>query len=170
MATLNELLQNGTLWPSDFNATREYEVFVEHVSGFVNTVDWSEPWLRALLAAHALVFLAIVVWRNNMRVQTTLFFALLLACAAASSVDAWAAVNWRLFTRQNYFGRGGGLFVAVVYAMPMVFNSMLILVNFLRELARLLVTVKREQLRRQQTSNKTAKDAAKAKEVVKKTQ
>lgn len=161
MATLNELLQNGTLWPSEFNATREYELFVEHVYGFVKTVDWSEAWLRTLLATHAAVFVSIVVWRNNMRVQTTLFFALLLACAGASWLDAWAARNWRLFTRQNYFGRGGGLFVAVVFAMPMVFNSMLILVNFLRELARLLVAVKREQLRRQHPPKPKDKDAKK---------
>jgi hypothetical protein len=149
---LDALLQNGTLWPASFNATREYEVFVEHASGFVNTIDWSERWLQALLAAHVVCFVSIVVWRNNSRVQTALFFTLLLGCFSASFVDAWAAQNWRLFTRQNYFGRGGGVFVAVVYALPMVLNSLLILVNFVREIARLLIQVKREQLRRQKAA------------------
>jgi hypothetical protein len=154
-ATIGDLWQNGTFWPSDFNATREYEVFVDNVRGFVRTVDWSETWLQALLAAHVLTFLAIVVFRNSMRVQTTLFFALLVLCWLASYVDAWAAANWKLFTKFNYFNRGGGLFVAVVYAAPMMFNAMLILINFLRELARMLVIVKREQIRRQQHSAKT---------------
>jgi heme exporter protein D len=83
-----------------------------------------------------------------------------LGCLSASFVDAWAAKNWRLFTRQNYFGRGGGVFVAVVYALPMVLNSLLILVNFVREIARLLIRVKREELRRAQAKAAKRVDAA----------
>jgi uncharacterized membrane protein YcjF (UPF0283 family) len=81
-----------------------------------------------------------------------------ILCWLASYVDAWAASNWKLFTKFNYFNRGGGVFVAVVYAAPMMLNAMLILINFLRELARLLVVVKREQIRRQQNADANAKN------------
>jgi hypothetical protein len=89
---IDAFLQNGTLpqlWPSELNVTREYQVFVEHVTGFVNTVDWSERWLQALLAAHVICFLIILLGRNNMRVQTVLFCTLcedpmLTLCAKAA--------------------------------------------------------------------------------------
>lgn len=87
----------------------------------------------------------------------------MILCWLASYVDAWAASNWKLFTKFNYFNRGGGVFVAVVYAAPMMLNAMLILINFLRELARLLVVVKREQIRRERDAkNKASQSGANA--------
>ena len=45
----------------------------ENLQAFYHAVDWSENWIRALLASHALVAVLIFLTRSNFNAQAALF-------------------------------------------------------------------------------------------------
>ena len=61
-------------------------------------------------------------------------------------MNEWARENWQLFSRHNYFSANGS-FLAVVYAAPLVVNALLVLINLVLETGRMMVLVKRQELR-----------------------
>ena len=114
-------------------------------AAFISAVDWSEGWIQGLLAFHVCYFLAVVLTYKSYGAQVFLF---LLGCALvkASEVgNTYLAANWETFSRQNYFDENG-LFVACMWAGPLLFVLVLQAFNFIRMNANLLVKLKRRQL------------------------
>jgi len=64
-------------------------------------------------------------------------------------INRWANEHWQQFAGQNYFDEHG-VFIALVYAGPLLLISFVILVNFLIINAKLLIAVKRAELRSKQ--------------------
>jgi len=130
---------------------KEFGLFRDAVLSFFHAVDWSERWILALLGFHLLMFLFLFVTRKNMSMQIFAFFFVLLLNFFAPLFNDWARENYRLFARQNYFGRSGS-FLAITLSGPLIFQAIFIVVNFLVELGRLLVLVKRRQIREKQAA------------------
>lgn len=122
----------------------DWRAAVDAWRGFYAAVDWREGWLRALLAAHACLFVTIVVTRKNERVQGVMFCACAAIVFAAERINAWGAARWERFAEQNYFDRRG-LFISVVLSTPLVVATLIILVNLLLIMTGMMVEVARRR-------------------------
>lgn len=96
----------------------------------IEEVNWTEPWLLALMGFHTAVFTLILVSRRHQFVQAVLLALLGILCVASERVNQWAAVNYRKFSTQQYFD-AGGFFISVIYTAPMIFNCLVIVVSWL---------------------------------------
>ena len=108
--------------------------------GFYSAVDWREPWLRALLAAHACLFIVVLLTRRDERTQGVLFCACAAIVFMAERINALAAAKWETFATQNYFDPRGR-FTSVVLSTPLVVATLMILVNLLLIMTSMMVEV-----------------------------
>ena len=118
----------------------------DNVLAFVHAVDWTEPWIVCLLAAHVVLWTSAVALRRDPNYQATLFFSMCAAVAVSEPLNSFARDNWRSFSGQNYFN-GSGLFAAVVWAGPMLALLSLQTINALFLAGELLIKVKRRDLK-----------------------
>ena len=65
---------------------------------------------------------------------------------SAEWVNSFAAKRWDTFARQNYFDKRG-VFISVMYSAPLLCAAMFLLLNALRSASKLLIQVKRQELR-----------------------
>nr|XP_053628264.1 transmembrane protein 18-like isoform X1 [Cherax quadricarinatus] len=89
-----------------------------------NNIDWSEGWLVGLVVFHIFLTTFTVMTRNHHTTQAVLFFLLLLTVRSSETINQYAAKNWQSFSRQQYFD-SQGLFISVVFSMPVLFNCMM---------------------------------------------
>ncbi|KAK8376089.1 hypothetical protein O3P69_008663 [Scylla paramamosain] len=112
---------------------------------FLQTIDWSEGWLVALVVFHILLTTVTVMTRNHHTTQAVLFFLLLLTVRSSETINQYAAKNWQSFSRQQYFD-SQGLFISVVFSMPVLFNCMMMVMNWLWLSSSMMVTWKKAEL------------------------
>lgn len=91
-------------------------------------IDWRDPWLIGLIAVHVLTTFTTLMTRNNTNFQVLLFLILLSAAYFSESINEYAALNWRSFSKQQYFD-SNGLFISTVFSIPILLNCMLLIVS-----------------------------------------
>ncbi|XP_026469060.1 transmembrane protein 18-like [Ctenocephalides felis] len=139
-----------------------YLIEVNSIDGFwpfLQSIEWRDPWLIALILFHVTVLLTAVLTRNYGNFQVVLFFLLLLMVYFSEQLNAYAALNWKVFSRQQYFD-SKGLFISVVFSVPILLNCMLMVGSWLYQSTQLMTKLKRAQLHenlRKQNSNKSKK-------------
>jgi len=111
-------------------------------------VDWSEPWLIGLITFHAVTFLCIVNTRKYTNFQGILFLCLLGLAFASEQLNILGAKHWRMFSQEQYFD-SQGLFITVVYSGPILFNCFVMTVLWLWTAGKMLIVVKKGQLKEQ---------------------
>ncbi|KAI9289795.1 transmembrane protein 18-domain-containing protein [Umbelopsis sp. AD052] len=146
-AILSSLPTSGS---GDKDGLPSFEQAIYQAENFIRAIDWSQPWLIALVAFHVTSFLALILSRNKHDLLSVF-----LACLS-QPLNAFLSSNWEQFASANYFD-DSGLFLATVYSLPLIINSILALVLVLRATCTMLVSVKRKQLERQVKAKKSAK-------------
>ena len=131
---------------SSANFSGAYRDAKSDFMGFVHAIDWSERWLLALGAYHIFIWSLVVALRRSQDAQMVLLFVILASVYTAEYINAFAGEHWREFAGQNYFDRRG-VFISIMYSAPLLCAAMFILLNALRTASRLLVQVKRRELR-----------------------
>ncbi|KAH8271632.1 hypothetical protein KR018_011753 [Drosophila ironensis] len=127
---------------------------------FLLSIDWKDPWLMALIAAHILITATTLLSRNNANFQVFLFLVLLVAVYFTESINEYAAQNWSSFSKQQYFD-SNGLFISTVFSIPILLNCMLLIGSWLYNSTQLMVSLKTAQLKQQ--ARQECKKAAEAK-------
>jgi TRAP-type uncharacterized transport system fused permease subunit len=135
---------------------------MEQIEAFRHAVTWSEPFIIGLIAFQVVVLvLSLYVTRPSVtlvpRVTMLIFIGVLVR--SAEYVNEWAAREWETFCTQNYFDRGG-VFISIFLCAPLLIDSFLMLILFLREAAQLLVQVKKAELtkKRKDAKRRSKKD------------
>jgi transmembrane protein 18 len=84
--------------------------------------------------------------------------ALIVKCS--ERLNRIAARNWASFATQNYFD-GRGVFMSIMVCTPLLLDSLIMLLLFLREASQLLIKFKtvqlKEQIRKKKESNPTSR-------------
>ncbi|XP_013772146.1 transmembrane protein 18-like [Limulus polyphemus] len=111
-------------------------------------VDWTEPWIILLLVFHGFITVLAVVTRNHGNIQAVLFCLLLLMVYFSEVLNEWAARNWRLFARDQYFD-SSGVFISIMFAAPSLLNCLFLVCQWLWISGTLLIKAKQAQLRSQ---------------------
>jgi len=118
---------------------------------FLQSIDWHDPWLVGLIFFHVVVTLMTLLTRNHSNFQVLLFLTLLLLVYFSESINEIAANNWSFFSRQQYFDNQG-MFISLVFSVPILLNCMIMVANWLWQSSQLMTKLKRAQLRQQAQS------------------
>ncbi|KOX73154.1 Transmembrane protein 18 [Melipona quadrifasciata] len=133
---------------------------IDGILPFLQSIEWRDPWLALLLTFHIAITMTALMTRNHANFQIMLFLALLLLVyfseSIKKSINEVAASNWMLFSRQQYFD-SNGLFISVVFSMPILMNCMIMIASWLYQSSQLMTSLKRAQLR-QQARNREMED------------
>lgn len=113
---------------------------------FLYHIDWKDPWIIALFTFHISVTLTALLTRNYGNLQAVLFFFLLILVYFSESINEIAANNWNIFSRQQYFD-SNGLFISIVFSIPILLNCMLMVGNWLYQSTMLMKNLKVAQLK-----------------------
>jgi hypothetical protein len=138
MDPAEDFLNISTIFPDP------YDQF-QSVLLFMNTIEWSEPWIIGLVSFHVVVTTLNVLTRKSATVQALLFFLMLILVFVSENLNAVAAEHWKLFSKHQYFD-SDGMFISIVFSLPLLFNSMLVVVNWLLISSELMTNLRKFQL------------------------
>eukprot|EP00613_Pedinella_sp_CCMP2098_P010103 CAMPEP_0171672812 /NCGR_PEP_ID=MMETSP0990-20121206/52205_1 /TAXON_ID=483369 /ORGANISM="non described non described, Strain CCMP2098" /LENGTH=181 /DNA_ID=CAMNT_0012258159 /DNA_START=100 /DNA_END=646 /DNA_ORIENTATION=+ len=117
--------------------------FREDVEAFIAAVDWSEKWIRALIAFQLVLWVTTVVTRNRFNWQVATFFFVSILVWGSETINTYAHLNWKAFSTQDYFELFFDRFRRAASDACNVSDG-----EFPLDAANLLVDVKREELQR----------------------
>jgi high-affinity Fe2+/Pb2+ permease len=90
------------------------------------------------------------------RIAVMLFMGIVVR--SSEWLNAYGAQHWDEFCTQNYFD-SKGIFIGIFLSAPLLIDSFLMLIIFLREASKLLVQVKTMELKREKKKkSKAGKD------------
>ncbi|OVA12309.1 Transmembrane protein 18 [Macleaya cordata] len=123
-----------------------FQPAVDNFIGFFHAIDWKEPWLIGLMSFHVALLLTSLMSRKNINFQMFLFLMALAGVYFAEKINIFLGNNWKSFAGQNYFDPHG-VFLSALWSGPLLFISIVILVNSLFSLCQLIVRWKKAELR-----------------------
>ncbi|OWF53060.1 transmembrane protein 18-like [Mizuhopecten yessoensis] len=140
-------------------------VHVNEIQGvwlYLKQIDFSEPWFTGLGIFHLTCFMITASTRNSSMLQCLHFMVLLLLVFFAEMINEWAANNWKLFARQQYFD-SNGLFISVVFSTPVLINCLVIVVLWLKDMSFMMSETRLLRMTRKEDANAKKQGAEESK-------
>ncbi|XP_070782172.1 transmembrane protein 18 [Enoplosus armatus] len=114
---------------------------------FLMSVQWSEPWLIGLLVFHVVCLCLTVVTCRYYRAQICHFLLMAGLVYSAEYLNELAAMNWRSFSNFQYFD-SKGMFISLVYSIPLLLNTVIIVMVWVYRTFSTMTELKTLQLKR----------------------
>lgn len=122
-------------------------VRITSVWTFLMSVQWSEPWLVGLLCFHAVCLGSTLLTCRFYRLQICHFLVMVAMVYSAEYLNELAAMNWRSFSNFQYFD-STGMFISLVYSIPLLLNTIIIVIVWVYRTVSTMTELKTLQLRR----------------------
>ncbi|XP_026174959.1 transmembrane protein 18 [Mastacembelus armatus] len=124
---------------------------------FLMSVQWSEPWLIGLLVFHGVCLSLTVVTFRYYRAQICHFLLMVGLVYTAEYLNELAAMNWRSFSKFQYFD-SKGMFISLVYSIPLLLNTVIIVMVWVYRTFSTMTELKTLQLKRKARREKREKN------------
>ncbi|KAF1376632.1 hypothetical protein PFLUV_G00213490 [Perca fluviatilis] len=124
---------------------------------FLLSVQWSEPWLIGLLVFHVVCLFLTVVTCRYYRAQICHFLLMVGLVYSAEYLNELAAMNWRSFSNFQYFD-STGMFISLVYSIPLLLNTIIIVMVWVHRTFSTMTELKTLQLKRKARREKREKN------------
>ncbi|XP_075717271.1 transmembrane protein 18 [Rhinoderma darwinii] len=115
-------------------------------------IDWSEPWIIGLLGFHLLCFILTCISFKCYKFQIALFLLMVGLVSCAEYINEIAALNSKLYSRQQYFD-SSGMFISLCFSAPLLCNTIIIVVHWVYKTLSVMT-----ELKALQNKKKVAKD------------
>lgn len=125
--------------------TNQTEVFWDNLMAFLHAVDWTETWIRGILAGHVAIFLLVLLCRRNTGVLSGVFLLLGALVYFGENINSVAGQHWQAFARQDYFDEHG-IFYSSIVSGPAIITLLMVLVFYLLQATSLMVQVKKKEI------------------------
>lgn len=123
----------------------------EHIQAFKSAITWTEPLIISILTFQAIMFISTIwVTRKDRSLTPRIILMVLIATTVRSAeyLNTICSRNWKQLATQNYFDKKG-YFILIMICVPLLFDSLFMLLAFLREASTLLIQVKTKQIKMQ---------------------
>ncbi|KAJ8289337.1 hypothetical protein GJAV_G00000140 [Gymnothorax javanicus] len=124
---------------------------------FLLSIQWSESWLIGLCLFHGLCFSVTLLTLRFYRAQICHFLLMVGMVYSAEYINELAAANWRSFSRYQYFD-SRGMFISLVFSVPLLSNTMLIVMVWVYRTFASMTELKSLQLKRRAATAKRKSD------------
>lgn len=131
---------------------------MEHWNAFRHAIRWTEPFILSLIAFQVIMFLlCLKVSRRDVGIAPRITVMIFIGILVRSSefLNNLASENWEKFCTQNYFDHRG-VFVSIMFCSPLLVDSAIMLISYLREASSLLVQVKSNEIKKKMQKQKGA--------------
>ena len=122
---------------------------IQSIKEIISNVDWlDEPHMTVVLLTLYLycALMTYITW-EHVNFQTLHFVTLCFGIYGAEPLNEYLALNWTHFPFKKQYFDSSGMFISIVYSLPLLMNLVGLLLRWLSIAARDLVLVKRLQIK-----------------------
>jgi len=121
---------------------------IQSIGEIIFNVDWlEEPYLTVLLLTLYLycALMTYITW-EHVNFQTLHFVLLCFGIYGAEPLNEYLALNWTWLPVKKQYFDSNGMFISIVYSLPLLLNLFGLLIRWLSIAAKDLVLVKKLQI------------------------